>query len=223
MVSQLLSCGSFVLPCFEVQGLAKVVEWSANMLEPAAKAQLKAAELEAKRQRLRLWANFVVPPSASTALKDDSFTGHVVEVVSGDCLIVAEDAPAAPGGTGGGGEWGPERRVNLSSIRARKMGNPRRDEKPEAYAREAKEFLRQRLIGQQVSLHPTPCTRQLSCDTLVPIRILMPMPTYQPAYGSVLGGSILGCNSPECYIMRLHSHHDTPYMLSHHGTADLSI
>lgn len=31
------------------------------------------------------------------------------------------------------------------------MGNPRRDEKPEAYAREAKEFLRTRLFGRQVS------------------------------------------------------------------------
>jgi len=77
-----------------------VVEWSANMLELGAKAALKAAELEAKRQRLRLWANFVVPQSASTALKEDSFTGHVVEVVSGDCVVVAED-----GEGGGRGGW----------------------------------------------------------------------------------------------------------------------
>lgn len=68
---------------------------------------------------------------------------QVVEVVSGDCIIVADDSipygsPLA------------ERRVNLSSIRCPKMGNPRRDEKPAAYAREAKEFLRTRLIGRQV-------------------------------------------------------------------------
>lgn len=43
-----------------------------------------------------------------------------------------------------------ERRVNLSSIRCPKMGNPRRDEKPAAYAREAREFLRTRLIGRSV-------------------------------------------------------------------------
>ena len=66
-----------------------------------------------------------------------------MEVVSGDCIIVADDSipfgnPLA------------ERRVNLSSIRCPKMGNPRRDEKPESYAREAKELLRTRLIGQQV-------------------------------------------------------------------------
>ena len=68
---------------------------------------------------------------------------QVVEVVSGDCVIVADDSipygsPLA------------ERRVNLSSIRCPKMGNPRRDEKPAPYAREAKEFLRTRLIGHQV-------------------------------------------------------------------------
>lgn len=67
----------------------------------------------------------------------------MVEVVSGDCIIVADDSlpfgsPLA------------ERRVNLSSIRCPKMGNPRRDEKPAPYAREAREFLRTRLIGQQV-------------------------------------------------------------------------
>jgi staphylococcal nuclease domain-containing protein 1 len=67
----------------------------------------------------------------------------VVEVVSGDCIIVADDSipygsPLA------------ERRVNLSSIRCPKIGNPRRDEKPAPYAREAKEFLRTRLIGRQV-------------------------------------------------------------------------
>lgn len=64
-------------------------------------------------------------------------------MVSGDCVIVADDAvpfgnPAA------------ERRVCLSSIRSPKIGNPRKDDKPAPYSREAKEFLRQRLIGKQV-------------------------------------------------------------------------
>jgi staphylococcal nuclease domain-containing protein 1 len=68
----------------------------------------------------------------------------VVEVVSGDCIIVADDA--APYGSPSA-----ERRINLSSIRAPKLGNPRReDNKPETFARESKEFLRTRLIGKQV-------------------------------------------------------------------------
>jgi staphylococcal nuclease domain-containing protein 1 len=71
-------------------------------------------------------------------------SSQVVEVVSGDCIIVADDA--APYGSPSA-----ERRINLSSIRAPKLGNARRDEKPENFAREAKEFLRTRLIGKQVS------------------------------------------------------------------------
>lgn len=69
----------------------------------------------------------------------------MIEVVSGDCIFVADDSipfgsPLA------------ERRVNLSSIRCPKLGNPRRDEKPAPYAREgtAREFLPTRLIGKQV-------------------------------------------------------------------------
>jgi len=68
---------------------------------------------------------------------------QVVEVVSGDCIIVADDA--APYGSPSA-----ERRVNLSSIRAPKLGNARTDVKPEPFGRESKEFLRTRLIGKQV-------------------------------------------------------------------------
>ncbi|KAJ1417805.1 Tudor domain [Sesbania bispinosa] len=126
-------------------GFAKYVEWSANMMEEEAKRKLKTAELLAKKNRLRMWTNYVPPPSNSKAIHDQNFTGKVVEVVSGDCIIVADDSipygsPLA------------ERRVNLSSIRCPKMGNPRRDEKPAPYAREAKEFLRTRLIGRQVNV-----------------------------------------------------------------------
>ncbi|XP_027903000.1 ribonuclease TUDOR 1-like [Vigna unguiculata] len=126
-------------------GYAKYVEWSANMMEEEAKRKLKTAELQAKKNRLRMWTNYVPPPSNSKAIHNQNFSGKVVEVVSGDCVVVADDSipygsPLA------------ERRVNLSSIRCPKMGNPRRDEKPAPYAREAKEFLRTRLIGRQVNV-----------------------------------------------------------------------
>ncbi|XP_077212353.1 ribonuclease TUDOR 1-like [Tasmannia lanceolata] len=126
-------------------GLAKFVEWSANMMEEDAKRQLKAAELQAKKDRLRMWTNYVPPATNSKAIHDQNFTGKVVEVVSGDCIIVADDAVPF-------GSPLAERRVNLSSIRSPKMGNPRRDEKPAPYAREARDFLRTRLIGRQVNV-----------------------------------------------------------------------
>ncbi|CAI8619265.1 unnamed protein product [Vicia faba] len=126
-------------------GFAKYVEWSANMMEDEAKRRLKTAELQAKKSKLKLWTNYVPPPTNSKAIHGQNFTGKVVEVVSGDCVIVADDSipygsPLA------------ERRVNLSSIRCPKIGNPRRDEKPAPYAREAKEILRTRLIGRQVNV-----------------------------------------------------------------------
>ena len=77
---------------------------------------------------------------AGTKLSD-KFTGSVCEVVSGDCLVVRDAAN------------GQERRVNLSSIRAPRLG--RKGEKPEDWATEAKEFLRQRLIGQSPPLCPS--------------------------------------------------------------------
>ncbi|KAI6675776.1 hypothetical protein NL676_003682 [Syzygium grande] len=125
-------------------GLAKYVEWSANMMEEEAKRRLKAAELQAKKSRLRFWTNYV-PPSNSKAICDQNFSGTVVEVVSGDCIVVADDS--APYGSSMA-----ERRVNLSSIRCPKLGNPRKDEKPAPFAREAMEFLRTRLIGKQVKV-----------------------------------------------------------------------
>ncbi|KAK2974139.1 hypothetical protein RJ640_021430, partial [Escallonia rubra] len=70
---------------------------------------------------------------------------NVIEVVSGDCITVADDSIPF-------GSPQAERRVNLSSIRCPKLGNPRRDEKPASYAREAREFLRTRLIGRQVQV-----------------------------------------------------------------------
>ncbi|KAF3629234.1 hypothetical protein FXO38_06793 [Capsicum annuum] len=126
-------------------GYAKYVDWSANMLEVEAKKKLKSAELEAKKTRLRIWTNYVAPATNSKAIHDQNFTGKVVEVVSGDCLVIADDSLPF-------GDPSAERRVNLSSIRAPKMGNPRKDEKPAPYAREAKEFLRNRLIGKQVNV-----------------------------------------------------------------------
>ena len=67
--------------------------------------------------------------ASSPALRhSDKFTGTVVEVVSGDCLVVKDKA------------GGVERRINLSSIRAPRVGA--RDRQPEPWAIEAKEFLR---------------------------------------------------------------------------------
>lgn len=63
---------------FFFQGLAKYVEWSANMLEEEAKKKLKAVELQCKKNRVKMWANYVPPASNSKAIHDQNFTGKVI-------------------------------------------------------------------------------------------------------------------------------------------------
>eukprot|EP00238_Polyblepharides_amylifera_P007388 CAMPEP_0196585856 /NCGR_PEP_ID=MMETSP1081-20130531/52270_1 /TAXON_ID=36882 /ORGANISM="Pyramimonas amylifera, Strain CCMP720" /LENGTH=945 /DNA_ID=CAMNT_0041907545 /DNA_START=120 /DNA_END=2957 /DNA_ORIENTATION=- len=121
-------------------GLAKVVDWSASMLDLQSQEKLRRAERVAKDARLRVWKLYTPPPKTSSSLVGPNFTGQVVEVVSGDLVVVRDAASLV------------EQRVCLSSVRAPRTGNPRRDIKPEPYAPEAKDFLRQRLVGKQVSV-----------------------------------------------------------------------
>lgn len=112
-------------------GLAKVVDWSAQMC--AHGPQLRGAEKGAKERRLRLWKDYV-PPNFGGDMAE--YLGKVVEIVSGDTIIVVDGSDV-------------ERRVSLSSIRAPRMG---RD--PEPYAAESKEGLRKALIGKKVKVVP---------------------------------------------------------------------
>lgn len=48
------------------------------MMEEDAKRRLKAAELQAKKTRLRIWTNYVPPATNSKAIHDQNFTGKVI-------------------------------------------------------------------------------------------------------------------------------------------------
>eukprot|EP00898_Chlorokybus_atmophyticus_P005051 jgi/Chlat1/5547/Chrsp369S00840 len=184
------------------QGLVKMVDWSAAMLPLEVRTKLRAAERAAKQAQLCLWRNYVPPPSNSTAILNDNFTGRVVEVISGD-IIVVRDLSLPPGPQA-------ERRVALSSIRAPRMGNPRREERAAPYAREAKEFLRQRLIGKEV--HVTmEYTRKVTAAEGAPA---LPGGDRDMAFGSMFlplpdkertdaaNGQSLGANVAEMLIVR---------------------
>ena len=117
-------------------GLARVVDWSAALMTSGAQ-RLRAAEKAAKAQRLRLWRDYVAPtPSIDAAAGAKAFDAVVVEAVSGDVLMVADATT------------GVERKVHLASVRAPRVGNERRGQKPEPWAVEAKEFLRKRCVGK---------------------------------------------------------------------------
>ena len=47
------------------------------MMEEEAKQKLKTAELQAKKDRLRMWTNYVPPPSNSKAIHNQNFSGKV--------------------------------------------------------------------------------------------------------------------------------------------------
>ena len=122
-------------------GLARVADWSVALVPSAARA-LRAAEREAKQQRLRLWRACVprrrvsapIPSGAAGGgasggggASSRAFIARCVEAASGDAIVVQ----AADGA---------ERKVHLSSVRAPRMGNARRGVDPEPWAFEAREF-----------------------------------------------------------------------------------
>ena len=76
----------------------------------------------------------------------EKIQGKVIEVVSGDSVIIEDSAT------------GEEMKVMLSSVRAPRIaplgrGARERSVKDEPYAREAKEFVRTRVIGKKVEVN----------------------------------------------------------------------
>ena len=69
-------------------------EWSVAMLGANEAFKLRNAERAAKQAKAGLWKNHVAPASAGSRLSD-RFQGPVVEVVSGDCLVVLDTASGA--------------------------------------------------------------------------------------------------------------------------------
>ncbi|KAJ0393787.1 hypothetical protein P43SY_008224 [Pythium insidiosum] len=115
-------------------GLAKMVDWSASFVSDKSRTALRAAEKEAKSANLRLWKDFQAPVLQS----DKHLRGTVIEVISGDCVVVYIP------------EKNEEKRIYLSSLRAPRLGNARRNEPNAPYAVESKEHLRQKSIGKSV-------------------------------------------------------------------------
>lgn len=119
------------------EGLAKVMEFSVSMLSSGAQ-KMRDLERAAKLSKLRIWTNYV-PTQSNQAKLTDAFLGKVIEVVSGDCIVVKEE-----------GSGGKERRLQLSSLRAPRTAT--RDRAAEPWANDAKDFLRKKIVGRQVEV-----------------------------------------------------------------------
>ena len=123
-------------------GYGRLVPWSAALTPE--QERLRQAEAVAKQKKLRVWSGAAADDGeektasgAAAAGPPSDYQGKVVQVVSGDSLLVS-DAD------------GVERKVSLASVRAPRLG--RRGERDEPFALEAKEFMRSRLVGHKVKL-----------------------------------------------------------------------
>nr|CCA19388.1 nuclease putative [Albugo laibachii Nc14] len=117
-------------------GFARMVDWSSQYTSITVRTAMRSAEKEAKLGKLRVWRDYQPP-----ALQCDQYlNGIVIEVVSGDCIVVCLDDKMV------------EKRIYLSSIRAPRLGNAKRQESNAPYALESKEFVRHFCIGKNVKV-----------------------------------------------------------------------
>lgn len=72
-------------------GLAKVQDWSASYIDGGA-APLREAEKVAKGNRSRVWQSYKAADTGSSNNMSDTISGVVVEVVSGDTVVVFDPA-----------------------------------------------------------------------------------------------------------------------------------
>jgi len=122
------------------EGMAKCVDWSIAKVTGGPE-KYRAAEKLAKERKARIWKDY--KPAANLITGDKEFNGKVVEIVNGDAMVVKTGKTY--------------RKLFLASIR------PPRPEEGSArgekgfkplydipFMFEAREFLRKKLIGQQV-------------------------------------------------------------------------
>ncbi|KAL0225676.1 hypothetical protein P9112_013000 [Eukaryota sp. TZLM1-RC] len=116
-------------------GLAKLQEWQLTYT-PQTAPSLREAERVAKISKKKIWEDFV--PPQNLVRKERKYGGLVVEVSSGDCISIKID--------------GEIKRIYLASTRAPRMGT--RERRPDPLGFESREFLRRKLIGQNVEVEP---------------------------------------------------------------------
>ncbi|KAJ3394017.1 hypothetical protein HDU84_000516 [Entophlyctis sp. JEL0112] len=133
--------GGSIAEALVAEGYASVVSWQTSLLTNGVD-KLKAAELKAKEKKLRVWKNFVEKANPNAANKATSLVDYeaiVTRIMSTDSIMVIPvGKPSSQ-----------ERRVFFSSLRA--PPKSKEGETAESgLSHEAREFLRQKLIGKTV-------------------------------------------------------------------------
>jgi len=129
------------------EGLAKCVEWSLACVTGGPESYRKA-QSNAKERKAKLWKDFVSSGPVIPA-KDKEFTEKVIEIVNGDAIMVKKSKTDI-------------KKIHLASIRPPRL--PEGEERPKVsgsqfrplydipFMFEAREFLRKKLIGQNVQI-----------------------------------------------------------------------
>lgn len=131
-------------------GLAKTLGWSQKMLASLQGSRQRQAERKAKDGREGVWHGWEPSSEGANGANGAGASRRclVTEVVSGDTVVLLDVASESGSATLGG----EERRVHLASVRAPRLASRQRGESQgEPWALEAKELLRQRLVGREVT------------------------------------------------------------------------
>lgn len=125
-------------------GLARVSDWSARMMNPLDIPAFRVAENNAKRTNLGVWHSYA-PPQLSG---DSEIIGQVIEVLTGDTVAILPAGQAYDSDT-------KLKKVSLASVRSPRVGNEKTGKPDEPYATECKDRLRVLCTGKsvQVKIH----------------------------------------------------------------------
>lgn len=115
------------------QGLARFIEWNAPDVP-----KMRALEQQAKAAKLRIWKFAQKAASTVESPEMSEWNGKVREVRDGNTLVILNTSVDPP----------VKQTVSLSSVRAPKLGSYGKPDEPYSY--EAKELLRNKLIGKKV-------------------------------------------------------------------------
>jgi len=136
-----------------LEGFARCVDWSMGVLS-SGQEKYRMSERSAKEKKLRIWKDYTVSTS-TISIKDKEFTGKVTEIVNGDAFMVK------PAGSN------EAKKIFFSSLRPPRAqpkddgvveNGPSRDGKRGRplydipYMFEAREFLRNKLVGKKVNI-----------------------------------------------------------------------
>ena len=122
------------------RGFAKMTDWTVRLMPVADVPALRFAENQAKRTLQGIWHSYAPPVLSTTGV-----SGQVIEVLSGDTILILPT----------GQDYTSDdvlKKVSLASVRTPRLGRADGARPDEPMAQEAKDRLRQLLVGKKVSV-----------------------------------------------------------------------